>query len=109
MRREKRPVHNQFGGQADICVDANHACHLVKRTALVEGIAAMLTKPMLHGDNGATLKATTVLAGDAPVAGRHAFVLATSREGRQRLRRVFVPHRQVSPGVPRQGLQRPKY
>jgi transposase InsO family protein len=42
--------------------DANHACHLVKRTALAEGIAAMLTKPVLHGDNGATLKATTVLA-----------------------------------------------
>ena len=42
--------------------DSNHACHLVKRTALAEGIAAMLTKPVLHGDNGATLKATTVLA-----------------------------------------------
>jgi transposase InsO family protein len=42
--------------------DANHATHLVKRTALAEGIAAMLTKPVLHGDNGATLKATTVLA-----------------------------------------------
>ena len=42
--------------------DANHAAQLVKRTALAEGIAAMLTKPVLHGDNGATLKATTVLA-----------------------------------------------
>ena len=42
--------------------DANHAAHLVKRTALAEGIAAMLTRPVLHGDNGATLKATTVLA-----------------------------------------------
>ena len=42
--------------------DTNHACHLVKRTALAEGIAAMLTKPVLHGDNGSTLKATTVLA-----------------------------------------------
>jgi transposase InsO family protein len=42
--------------------DANHAAHLVKRTALAEGIHAMKIKPVLHGDNGATLKATTVLA-----------------------------------------------
>lgn len=42
--------------------DANHAAHLVRRTALAEGIAALLNKPVLHGDNGSTLKATTVLA-----------------------------------------------
>lgn len=42
--------------------DAGHAVHLVRRTALAEGIAAMDTKPVLHGDNGSTLKATTVLA-----------------------------------------------
>lgn len=42
--------------------DAEHAAHLVKRTALAEGIHAMATRPVLHGDNGATLKATTVLA-----------------------------------------------
>ena len=42
--------------------DADHACHLVRRTALAEGIAALTTKPVLHGDNGSTLKATTVLA-----------------------------------------------
>jgi putative transposase len=41
---------------------ADHAAHLVRRTALAEGIAAMATKPVLHGDNGSTLKATTVLA-----------------------------------------------
>lgn len=41
---------------------ADHAAHLVQHTALTEGIAAMLEKPVLHGDNGATLKATTVLA-----------------------------------------------
>ena len=41
--------------------DSAHAIHLVKRTALAEGIAKMATKPVLHGDNGATLKATTVL------------------------------------------------
>jgi transposase InsO family protein len=42
--------------------DSAHAVHLVRRTALTEGIAAMDTKPVLHGDNGSTLKATTVLA-----------------------------------------------
>ena len=40
--------------------DSNHAAHLVRRTALAEGIAALTAKPVLHGDNGATLKATTV-------------------------------------------------
>lgn len=42
--------------------DSAHATHLLKRTALAEGIHAMVNKPVLHGDNGATLKATTVLA-----------------------------------------------
>ena len=41
---------------------AEHAAQVVKRTALAEGIHAMTSKPVLHGDNGATLKATTVLA-----------------------------------------------
>ena len=41
---------------------AEHAAHLVRRTALAEGIAALADKPVLHGDNGSTLKATTVLA-----------------------------------------------
>lgn len=41
---------------------ADHAAHLVRRTALAEGIHAALEKPVLHGDNGSTLKATTVLA-----------------------------------------------
>jgi len=42
--------------------DAEHAAHLVKRTALAEGVHARSAKPVLHGDNGSTLKATTVLA-----------------------------------------------
>jgi putative transposase len=41
---------------------ADHAAHLARRTALAEGAHAMSAKPVLHGDNGATLKATTVLA-----------------------------------------------
>ncbi len=42
--------------------DSTHAVHLLRRTALAEGIASMPAKPVLHGDNGSTLKATTVLA-----------------------------------------------
>jgi transposase InsO family protein len=42
--------------------DAGHAAQLAKRTALAEGLHAMQAKPVLHGDNGSTLKATTVLA-----------------------------------------------
>ena len=41
---------------------ADHAAHVAKRTALAEGIAAMFPKPVLHGDNGSTVKGTTVLA-----------------------------------------------
>jgi putative transposase len=41
---------------------ADHAAHLARRTALAEGVPAATPKPVLHGDNGATLKATTVLA-----------------------------------------------
>ena len=41
---------------------AEHAAHLVRRTALAEDIAALGVQPVLHGDNGATLKATTVLS-----------------------------------------------
>ena len=41
---------------------SDHAVHLLRRTALAEGIAALTDKPVLHGDNGSTLKATTVLA-----------------------------------------------
>ena len=42
--------------------DCTHAIHLVKRTALAEGIATTATMPVLHGDNGSALKATTVIA-----------------------------------------------
>lgn len=42
--------------------DGDHAAHLLRRTALAEGTHAQADKPVLHGDNGATLKATTVLA-----------------------------------------------
>jgi transposase InsO family protein len=41
---------------------SDHAAELLKRTALAEGIHALESKPVCHGDNGATMKATTVLA-----------------------------------------------
>ena len=42
--------------------DPKHAIHLLKRTALAEGIATMTPRPVLHGDNGFNLKATTVIS-----------------------------------------------
>jgi transposase InsO family protein len=41
---------------------AEHAAHLVRRTALAEGIHARAARPVLHGDNGPSVKATTVAA-----------------------------------------------
>lgn len=41
---------------------ADHAARLVQRVALREGVHAMTTKPVLHGDNGPTVKATTIYA-----------------------------------------------
>ena len=41
---------------------AEHAVHLARRTALAEGIHARAVRPVLHGDNGASVKGTTVLA-----------------------------------------------
>jgi transposase InsO family protein len=43
-------------------VRVDHAVNLLRRTALAEGMHALAQKPVLHGDNGSTLKATTVLA-----------------------------------------------
>jgi transposase InsO family protein len=44
--------------------DGDHAARLVARTALAEGVAMIERdkRPVLHGDNGATIKATTVIA-----------------------------------------------
>ena len=42
--------------------NAEHAAYLARRTALAEGVHARSTRPVLHGDNGTTMKATTVLA-----------------------------------------------
>jgi putative transposase len=44
--------------------DGDHAARLVHRTALAEGIATIERdkRPVLHGDNGSTIKATSVLA-----------------------------------------------
>ena len=50
-----------IGSEVHDSDDSSHASHLVHRTALSESIAVLEHKPVLHGDNGATLKATTVL------------------------------------------------
>jgi transposase len=42
--------------------NADHAARLLNRVALSERIHANPDKPVLHGDDGSTLKATTVLA-----------------------------------------------
>ena len=44
--------------------DGDHAAGLVHRTALAEGIALKerAHRPVLHGDNGSTIKATSVIA-----------------------------------------------
>jgi len=44
--------------------DGDHAAGLVHRTSLAEGIALKdrAARPVLHGDNGSTIKATSVLA-----------------------------------------------
>jgi transposase InsO family protein len=42
--------------------NSDHTVALLKRTALAKGIHAQPAKPMLHGDNGSTLQATSVLA-----------------------------------------------
>jgi putative transposase len=74
---------------------AEHAAHLVRRTALAEGIHVRLVRPVLHGDNGASLKGTTALAmlqwlGIAPshsrprVSDDNAFVEALFRTAKYR-------------------------
>jgi transposase InsO family protein len=50
------------GAQVHDADHSDHAMQLVRRTALAAGIATLADKPVLHGDNGSTLKATTVLA-----------------------------------------------
>jgi transposase InsO family protein len=42
--------------------NSDHAVQLLRRTALAEGLHALEKGPVLHGDNGSTVKATTVLA-----------------------------------------------
>ena len=84
---------------------AEHAAHLARRTALAEGVHAMPVRPVLHGDNGATLRATTVLAMSA-LARHQTLLLPPAGQRRQCLRRGAVPHRQVSARVPAQRVRR---
>ena len=77
---------------------ADHAAHLVRRTALAEGIAALANKPVLHGDNGSTLKATTVAsracARPLPLLAkvwRRSVVVGNSWGGGDRSRTLRIP------------------
>jgi hypothetical protein len=84
--------------------DSVHAAVFLKRTALAEGVHALADKPVLHGDNGATLKATTVLTmlhwlGIKPSTRARG-------ERRQRVRGESVPHREIPTRVPGAGLCR---
>ena len=93
-----------IGWEVHATDDSHHAAHLVRRTALAEGIASMLAKPVLHGDNGSTLKATTVLSmlywlGVKPSYSRPRVSDDNAYAP------VAVAHRQVPPGVPRQGVR----
>ncbi len=57
--------HKIVGWEVHDSNSAEHAAHLARRTVLAEGVHARPTRPtrpLLHGDNGATVKATTVLA-----------------------------------------------
>ena len=85
--------------------DADHAAHLVRRTALAEGIATLKIKPVLHGDNGATLKATTVQAmlnwlGVKPSYSRPRVSDDNAYS------EALVQNGEISAGVPDQGLRR---
>lgn len=86
---------------------AEHAAHLVRRMPLAEGIAAFEALPVLHGNNGATLRATTMLAmlhwlGIKPSYSRPG--LATTMPTPRRA----VPHRGVPAGILGHGLRRPE-
>ena len=86
--------------------DAEHAVLLLRRTALAEGIAELKVKPVLHRDNGATLKALTVLAtlyrlGVTPLYARPRVSDDNAWAGS--LFRT-AKYCQEPPSVPRQGL-----
>lgn len=52
------------GGEIHAADASDHAAHLFKRATLAEGIDGPPNKPVLHGENGSTLKARQC-------AGRH--------------------------------------
>jgi transposase InsO family protein len=79
---------------------ADHAAHLVRRTALAEGIHSATKRPVLHGDNGATLKATTVLAMLHWLGIKPSYSRPRAGIRRQRLRGSAIPHGQVPAGIP---------
>ena len=94
--------------------DSDHAAHLVRRTALAEGIASMLAKPVKHDDNGATLKATTGLSmlywlgikpsysrpGSATTTATPSHCCAPPSTARSTLPKALLPWTMHEPGPP---------
>lgn len=65
------------GGEIHATDASDHAAHLFKRATLAEGIDGAPNKPVLHGENGSTLKARQC-AGHAPLARRQTVVFTTA-------------------------------
>jgi transposase InsO family protein len=94
---------NFLGWEVHSNDSADHAVPLVRRTALSEGIAALSDKPVLHGDNGYTLKATTVLAMLNWLSVKPSY--SRPRVSDDNAESLFRTASQVPPGVPREGLR----
>lgn len=84
---------------------SDHAVELLRRTALAEGIHALAERPVLHGDNGATVKAHDV--GYVALARNQAIVLAPPSQRRQCVHRVLLPP-PIPAAVPEHGFRRPQ-
>jgi hypothetical protein len=76
---ERRVAQEAYEAAVEAAEAEDSAEHAGRRTALAEGVHAKPVRPVLHGDNGATLKATTVLAMlRRPALTRHRAVLLAS-------------------------------
>ena len=84
---------------------SDHAVDLLRRTALADGIHALARKPVLHGDNGATVKATTVLAMLQWLGIKPSYSRPPSQR-RQCIYRSVFQNQQISAAVPEEGLCR---
>jgi putative transposase len=82
---------------------SDHAVDLVRRTALAERIHSLPAKPVLHGDNGATLKATTVLAMLTWLGIRASYSRPRVSDDNAFIESLFRTARTAGPSRPRPG------